>query len=98
MAPLTLTAGKAWGMRRIADKDGKFTMTAVDQRPPIINLIKERKRVAEAPHDDVAEVKAILTRTLSPKSSAMLLDPIWAYPHAYLEVRFRSRVLDRGHT
>ena len=31
--------GKLWGMRRLADAGGRFKMLAVDQRPPIKNLI-----------------------------------------------------------
>ena len=36
-----LSAGKYRGMRRLADPAGRFKMTAVDQRPPIENPIRE---------------------------------------------------------
>ena len=36
---MQLTPGKLWGMRRMADENGLFKMTAVDQRPPIKNPI-----------------------------------------------------------
>jgi len=78
--PLTLSAGKLWGMRRLADRNGRFKMTAVDQRPPIKDAIAEKRGVEQAPWDDVAEFKALLIRELQSSSSAMLLDPHFAYP------------------
>ncbi|MBL6928745.1 MAG: tagatose 1,6-diphosphate aldolase [Rhodospirillales bacterium] len=75
-----LSAGKLWGIRRLADAGGRFKMTAVDQRPPIKNYVKARRNVDEASYEDMAAVKIILTRELAPYSSAMLLDPHVAYP------------------
>ena len=37
-------------------------MTAVDQRPPIKNLIAERRGASEAPYEDVCAVKALLVQ------------------------------------
>jgi tagatose 1,6-diphosphate aldolase len=75
-----LSAGKLWGMRRMADEHGLFKMTAVDQRPPIKNPIKEKRGLAEAPYDDVAGFKLMLVEELQRESSAMLLDPHFALP------------------
>jgi hypothetical protein len=36
----TLSAGKLWGLRRLADERGLFRMLAVDQRPPITNGLR----------------------------------------------------------
>lgn len=77
---MTLTAGKYWSMRRLSDKDGYFRMVAIDQRPPIMNLIKEKKGAAEASYDDVALVKSVLARSLMDSCSAILLDPVWSWP------------------
>jgi tagatose 1,6-diphosphate aldolase len=77
---MTLSAGKLWGMRRMADAAGRFKMTAVDQRPPIKGPIAKHYGVTEAPWDDVARFKALLVRTLQDQSSAMLLDPHFAVP------------------
>ncbi len=77
---MILSAGKYWGMRRMADANGRFKMTAVDQRPPIKNLIRERRGTKEAPWEDVAGFKELLIRELQGESSAMLLDPHFAYP------------------
>jgi len=77
---MTISAGKYWGMRRMADASGRFKMTAVDQRPPIKNPIKAKRGTPEAPWEDVAGFKELLIRELQGESSAMLLDPHYAYP------------------
>jgi tagatose 1,6-diphosphate aldolase len=77
---MTISAGKYWGMRRMADASGRFKMTAVDQRPPIKNPIRAKRGTAEAPWEDVAAFKELLIRELQGESSAMLLDPHYAYP------------------
>ncbi len=79
---MSMSAGKLWGLRRLADAGGRFKMTAVDQRPPIKNPIKEKRGAPEAPWEDVAGFKAMLIEELQGESSAMLLDPHFAYPRA----------------
>lgn len=74
--------GKTWGLRRLADREGRFKMLAVDQRPPIKDPIREIRGVDEAPWQDVADFKAMLVRELQDETSAMLLDPHYAYPGA----------------
>ena len=78
---MTLSAGKLWGMRRLADAHGRFKMTAVDQRPPIKDPIRRKRGTREAPWEDVAGFKRLLIEELQAHSSAMLLDPHAAYPH-----------------
>ncbi|MEM9269174.1 MAG: tagatose 1,6-diphosphate aldolase, partial [Pseudomonadota bacterium] len=77
---ITLTPGKQWGMRRMADARGLFKMTAVDQRPPIKGPIAQHLGVAEAPWEEVARFKTLLVETLQDASTAMLLDPHYAIP------------------
>ena len=77
---ISLTPGKLWGMRRMADAAGRFKMTAVDQRPPIKGPIAAHLGVDEAPWDEVARFKTLLIETLQGQSSAMLLDPHFAIP------------------
>jgi len=84
---MELSAGKLWGLRRLADGKGLFKMAAADQRPPIMDPIRKARGTDEAPYDDVAAVKSLLTRTLAPHASAMLLDPVWAYPEAWPDLR-----------
>jgi tagatose 1,6-diphosphate aldolase len=76
----TLSAGKLWGMRRMADANGRFKMVAVDQRPPIKNPIKAARGLPEAPYEDVAGFKLMLIEELQRDASAMLLDPHFALP------------------
>lgn len=77
---MQLSAGKLWGMRRMADAGGLFKMTAVDQRPPIKGPIAKHHGTAEAPWEEVAGFKMLLVETLQGQSSAMLLDPHFAIP------------------
>lgn len=78
---MNVTAGKLWGLRRMADAKGRFKMTAVDQRPPIKNPIAAHMRVPEAPWEQVARFKRMLIERLQGASTAMLLDPHYAIPH-----------------
>ncbi|HJL88817.1 MAG TPA: tagatose 1,6-diphosphate aldolase [Acidimicrobiales bacterium] len=79
---MELSAGKLWGLRRLADAEGRFKMTAVDQRPPIEGLICERRGIEAAPYEEVCAVKALLAEELADGSSALLVDPYYAYPVA----------------
>ena len=76
---MMISPGKLWGMRRLANDDGVFVMMALDQRPPIMNPIKAQRRTPEAPDGDVAAVKRVIAQELAAHSSALLVDPIWAY-------------------
>jgi tagatose 1,6-diphosphate aldolase len=79
---MQLTPGKLWGIRRMADQSGIFKMTAVDQRPPIKEPIAKALGLPEAPWEEVARFKGLLVETLQEPSTAMLLDPHYAIPHA----------------
>lgn len=74
--------GKLWGLRRLADDNGRFKMLAVDQRPPIKNLVAERRGTESAGYEDVSNFKALLVEELAAQASAVLLDPHYAYPAA----------------
>src|SRR3954464_15300950 len=39
---MRISAGKLWSLRRLAGPDGLFTMIAVDQRPGVEALVRER--------------------------------------------------------
>ncbi len=90
---MKLTPGKAWGMRRLAGPDGRFAMLAADQRPPIMNLTKAKRGEPDARFDDVAAVKELIVKHLAPQSTAVLLDPIWAYDRAIKHVNPRQGLL-----
>jgi tagatose 1,6-diphosphate aldolase len=79
---IQLSPGKLWGLRRMADAQGRFKMTAVDQRPPIKNPIAAHHGVDQAPWEPVARFKTLLVETLQADSTALLLDPHFALPMA----------------
>ena len=85
--------GKLWGMRRLADAGGRFKMLAVDQRPPIKNLIAAKRGAAAAGYSDVSDFKTLLVEELGPHASAVLLDPHYAYPAAIHRVSPRQGLL-----
>ncbi|MFK7963459.1 MAG: tagatose 1,6-diphosphate aldolase [Burkholderiaceae bacterium] len=78
----TLSLGKTWGLRRMATADGYFTMVALDQRPPIANLISSRRGIAvgEVTFDDMVAVKRVIAEGVADQASAVLLDPNYAIP------------------
>ncbi len=86
--PIPTSAGKLRGMARLADRDGRFRMVAVDQRPPLFRALAAALGVSEddLSWDEVADAKALLIRELGPHAGAVLLDPVWAQPHALLDL------------
>lgn len=88
----SLSLGKTWGLRRMADDAGHFTMVAADQRPPIAQLVAARRGIAPADvgYADMVAVKRLLVETLGPHASAMLLDPNYAVPAALDRLPARS--------
>lgn len=83
---MEISAGKLWGLRRLADDEGRFKMVAVDQRPPVKNLVAGKRDDGQAPYADVAAVKSSLVEHLRGEASALLLDPHFAYPTAIQHV------------
>ena len=84
---MNLSAGKWLGLRRLADESGLFKIVAVDQRPPIQNFIKSTLGSDEAIWEVVAEVKRALAESLADESSAVLMDPLFAWPAAHSVMR-----------
>jgi tagatose 1,6-diphosphate aldolase len=80
--PQTLSAGKYRALQTLADDAGRFTMIAVDQRPPIFNALAQAtgRPVGEVRFDEVAAAKGALVEVLAPHSSAILIDPVWTHP------------------
>ncbi len=78
-----LSAGKLRALSTLADDRGRFTMIAVDQRPPIFAALARHgsRRPEEVGYDEVAAVKGALVEVLAPHASAVLLDPVWTHPH-----------------
>jgi len=76
--------GKHWGLRRLADEQGFFSMVAIDQRPPIVNLVAKARGIdaAHVSFEDIVRCKALLAQGLAPHASAMLVDPNYGLPAA----------------
>jgi len=53
-------------------------MLAIDQRPPIFNLISKKKR--NYTYKDVVEFKKYISINLSKHSTAILMDPVYSLP------------------
>ena len=79
---MQLSPGKLLGMKRLADQNGIFKMTATDQRPPIKNPIAKHLNRNEAPWGEVARLKKMLVQNLQEHSTALLLDPHFAIPYS----------------
>jgi tagatose 1,6-diphosphate aldolase len=81
---MNLRLGKTWGMRRMANDVGHFTMVALDQRPPIASLVAAKRGIApsEVGFADMIAVKRLLVDVLGRGASAMLMDPNFAFPAA----------------
>jgi tagatose 1,6-diphosphate aldolase len=76
--------GKARGLSRLADENGHFRMVALDQRPPIFDVIAQARGVSrdEVRFEEVTAVKRLLVEALAPHCSSMLFDPNFAVPAA----------------
>ncbi|WP_270934323.1 tagatose 1,6-diphosphate aldolase [Falsiroseomonas oryzae] len=83
---MRISPGKLWGMRRLADANGRWKMLAIDQRTPLFGPIAKARGTPAPPFEDVARVKQLLARHLAPLASAVLLDPIHAYARAVPEI------------
>ena len=78
------TLGKVRGLARLADENGHFRMVALDQRPPIFELIADARGISreQVRFDEVTSVKRLLVEALAPHCSSMLFDPNFAIPAA----------------
>ena len=92
MRTVALNLGKTWGLRRMANDAGHFTMVALDQRPPIANLVAARRGIApsQVSFADMIAVKRLLVEVLGHQASAMLLDPNYAFPAALDQLPART--------
>jgi len=79
-----LRLGKPWGLRRMATPEGHFTMVALDQRPPIANLIAAKRGipVGEVTFKDMVDVKRVIVDAVGTHASAVLFDPNYAFTAA----------------
>lgn len=76
-----LSIGKVAGLRRLADENGIFCITAMDQRNSL-RAILNPANPGSVPNGLLAEIKISLAAALSPHSTAILLDPQYGVPQA----------------
>jgi tagatose 1,6-diphosphate aldolase len=77
----TLTIGKVGGLRRLADERGIFCITAMDQRNSLKALVSPKEPDSVTPAQ-MTDIKLSLAASLSPHSTAVLLDPQYGVPQA----------------
>jgi len=95
----SVSPGKLWGLRRLADENGFWKMVAIDQRTPMFGPIAAKRGTTTAPTEDVVRVKRLLARHLTAQSSALLMDPHLAYPDSIGELpAHRGLILSHEHS
>jgi len=80
---MTRTPGKARGLTRISDGQGRFAALAIDQRPPLFDLAIRKLSLPAAevgPH--ASALKGLLAETLAAHASGLLVDPYYGYCRA----------------
>lgn len=74
--------GFARSIRRISDGAGRFALLAIDQRPPLFRLVKERR--PDLPElevwKEVGRLKRLVVEALGPSATGILLDPVYGHP------------------
>ena len=72
----TYKTGKYVHIKKICNNDNHLEMLAIDQRPPIFNIIKQKKKNYN--FDDVVTFKKHISQNLSEHTSAILMDPVYS--------------------
>ena len=70
--------GKLIHIKKLCNDQGHLQMLAIDQRPPIFNLIREKKKAYT--YKDVVDFKKQISLNLSQHSTAILMDPVYSVP------------------
>ena len=70
--------GKLIHIKKLCNDQSHLQMLAIDQRPPIFNLISKKKR--NYTYKDVVEFKKHISLNLSRHSTAILMDPVYSLP------------------
>ena len=71
--------GKLIHIKKLCNDQGHLQMLAIDQRPPIFNLIREKKKAYT--YKDVVDFKKQISLNLSQHSTAILMDPVYSVPN-----------------
>ena len=71
--------GKLIHIKKLCNDQSHLQMLAIDQRPPIFNLIKKKKK--KYTYTDVVDFKKNISLNLSQHSTAILMDPVYSVPN-----------------
>ena len=72
--------GKLIHLKKLCTDNSHFQMLAVDQRPPIFNIISSAKGRKHS-YEEVVECKKLITSNLSHLATAILMDPHYSIPN-----------------
>ncbi len=75
----SITTGKYIHIKKLCNDNHHLQMLAIDQRPPIFNLIKKKKK--NYTYEDVVDFKKHISLNLSQYSTAILMDPVYSVPN-----------------
>jgi tagatose 1,6-diphosphate aldolase len=79
--------GKARGLERISDGEGRYGVLAIDQRPPIFDFLAGKLGItAEAAAAQAGDVKRRIVRALGADVTGVLLDPLYGLGPALPEL------------
>ncbi|MCL4543068.1 MAG: tagatose 1,6-diphosphate aldolase [Chloroflexi bacterium] len=78
---MALTVGKIRGLQQISSPAGIFTMTAMDQRGSLAELMRPQNP-SSVTYEELKQVKIELAAVFGPLSSAVLLDPLYGAAEA----------------
>ena len=89
-----ISPGKFRRLQKLADAEGRFRMLAIDQRGSMIRALARAADTSrhEITYHSTAQVKRLITRVLSPYSTATLIDPQYGYPYS-IDVLARDTAL-----
>ena len=73
------STGKYIHIKKLCNNNHHLQMLAIDQRPPIFNLIKSKKK--KYTFEDVVDFKKQISLNLSHLSTAILMDPVYSIPN-----------------
>jgi tagatose 1,6-diphosphate aldolase len=79
MAKIKMSKGKFAGINKVADQKGVIAAVAIDQRGSLQKAIAKAKG-SPATGADMTEFKLLVSETLTPHASAILLDPEFGLP------------------
>ncbi len=91
----SLTPGKMRGLSMIADSEGRFTMLAIDQRGSMQKALAQSLGAGKdrVMYEDMAKMKAVITKILAPYASGVLMDPVYGFSKSVVYIPKSAGIL-----